>query len=439
MGDGSGIAARYAAVYEKVESSFYGAVQAYGVPFEEEESAPRDKRAALASSGTDLHLENNEASIWRSWISPACIACRRADQSATFFSTLRCTRSCFFCFNPNQDDYERYRRFSRDMAAELREAWSQGASFRYLAITGGEPMLEKDRVFDFLETARELYPDAHVRLYTSGDLLNPLDLKGLAEAGLDEIRFSLKKKRGGYCDENSIRLIAEAVEKISATVVEMPVMPEDLEAMQEALVVLDRIGVRGINLLELCFPLCNAEAFLSRGYRLRRNPYWPLYNYWYAGGLPVAGSESVCLQLLRFAEENNLSLGVHYCSLDNKNSGQIYQQNAHWARDFPWCKLSETDFFLKSIKVFGRSAEEASDYLAGRNENWWRLCKEPSGVGGMSVEMHPDCFEHWAPGLSECEGVLCYYVVERTEGVSHLREVAAIEVDSLDENLMRAL
>ena len=35
---------------------------------------------------------------------------------------------------------------------------------------------------------------------------------------------------------------------------------------------LDDMGVRGVNLLEFCFPLCNAEAFRDRGFELRKHP-----------------------------------------------------------------------------------------------------------------------------------------------------------------------
>ena len=45
----------------------------------------------------------------------------------------------------------------------------------------------------------------------------------------------------------------------------------------------------------------------------------------------IAGSEAVCLDLIDFALESRLNLGVHYCSLENKHSGQIYQQNSNHA------------------------------------------------------------------------------------------------------------
>ena len=48
---------------------------------------------------------------------------------------------------------------------------------------------------------------------------------------------------------------------------------------------------------------------------LYTSPFPVLYDYGYAGGLPLAGSELLCLELLEYALDEGLSLGVHYLSL----------------------------------------------------------------------------------------------------------------------------
>ena len=154
--------------------------------------------------------------------------------------------------------------------------------------------------------------------------------------------------------------------------VEMPVGPHDGSAMKELLVRLDEMGVRGVNLLEFGFPLCNAEAFAQRGLKLRQNPYPILYNYWYAGGLPIAGSEAECLELMRFAAGRGLKIGVHYCSLDNKNTGQIYQQNKGFLLDkafaaaHGWLHFDEGDYFLKCVKAVGNDASTVLGWALGK-------------------------------------------------------------------------
>ena len=75
---------------------------------------------------------------------------------------------------------------------------------------------------------------------------------------------------------------------------------------------------------------------------------------------------------MAFAAERGLRLGVHYCSADNKNTGQIYQQNlpflqdAELARRLPWLCFDQTDFFLKSAKAFGQDAAPVAAWLRER-------------------------------------------------------------------------
>lgn len=89
-----------------------------------------------------------------------------------------------------------------------------------------------------------------------------------------------------------------------------------------------------------------------------------LYDYAYAAGLPVAGSEGACLELLAFALEAELSLGVHYCSMENKHTGQVFQQNAPHAAAHPLRAMSPRDHFLKSCKAFGADRAPVRRVLA---------------------------------------------------------------------------
>uniref|UniRef100_UPI003A903713 radical SAM protein n=1 Tax=Ellagibacter isourolithinifaciens TaxID=2137581 RepID=UPI003A903713 len=287
----------YAKAFNQVERDYEEAVAAFGVPFEVSESCSRERRARVARA-CGCHCENGDGSLWRGWISPACLACRTGERTATFFIDLRCTRHCYFCFNPNQDHYEYFLSHRRDIVAELNAAHDAGAQFDCLAITGGEPLLHKEQVVAFIERARELYPAAHLRLYTCGDLLDDACLGQLAQAGLDEVRFSVKPEDIASADAPVFERMAAAVSSLPHVMVEMPVIPGTLATMKPLLSRLDAMGVRGINLLEFCFPLCNADEFRARGFELRKHPFNYLYDYWYGGGVPVAGSETEALALL---------------------------------------------------------------------------------------------------------------------------------------------
>ncbi len=58
----------------------------------------------------------------------------------------------------------------------------------------------------------------------------------------------------------------------------------------------------------------------------------------------------------QFAIDEGLSLGVHYCSLENKNRSQVYQQNTRLSLDPALYELDGNDFFYKTAKVFDGDA-----------------------------------------------------------------------------------
>ena len=236
--------------------------------------------------------------------------------SLTFSVSLKCHRQCFFCFNPNQEDYEYQREHKRDVVGELDALLASGQKLEHLALTGGEPLLDKEETLNFFQRARQNSPNAYTRLYTCGDHLERETLQALKDAGLNEIRVSIRLEDAEKARQHTLEQVALAREYIPNVMVEMPILPGSLSEMKTLLTELDRLGVFGVNLLELCFPFHNVDQFRSRGYSIKARPYRVPHNYrGYAGGLPVAGSEATCLDLIEFALEAGLSLGVHYCSL----------------------------------------------------------------------------------------------------------------------------
>lgn len=364
----------YAAQYVEIADGFREQVRQTGMDFQEAEpngalspdpegaGVPRDLRLpglapALGRRLAELRAQgavvrNGGRSVYSRWISPSCLACQTGVGSATFFTSLRCHRNCFYCFNPNQEGYDHFREEPRDCAAELAAVHEAGLELEHLALTGGEPLLHPDEAVAFFQKARSAYPRVYTRLYTSGDQLDEAILERLKAAGLDEIRVSIRLSDSRTGQEKTLERVALARQYLPVVMVEMPVFPDSYQRMTEILLELERIGADGINLLEFCYPFVNAEAFRRRGYTLKTPPYRVLYDYWYAGGLPVAGSEEVCLDLVAFALDQNLRLGVHYCSLENKHTGQLFRQNATVEAPAHHV-LSGQDFFLKSAKAFG--------------------------------------------------------------------------------------
>jgi uncharacterized protein len=342
------------------------------------------------------HFRNAGKSIVANTLSPACVACQQGQDSVTFFISLQC---------------------HRNLPAELETLRASGRPVRYLALTGGEPLLHPAEALAFFRAAREKFPEVHTRLYTTGDHLTADLAASLRDAGLDEIRFSIRMHDLAHGHRTTFERIALAKGVIPSVMVEMPVLPGTLATMQSVLVELDRLGVDSINLLELCYPRHRPEAFNQRGYQIRPHPFRVLYDYWYAGGLPIAGSEAECLALVAFALERRLRLGVHYCSLENKHTGQIYQQNAGQRLPATYA-FSERDYFWKTVKVYEPDIHRVRRALRGQPIDLRRASDEDG-----CLELHPSQVAALHAAGVEVDLGLSYNVLETRADGQYLREL----------------
>ncbi len=360
--------AEYAAIYLDIYDDFMEQVAASGIAIDDQDYSQETAVRVEKLRQKGAILRNTDRSIFVNAISPACVACQKGVGSATFFTSLQCHRDCYYCFNPNQVEYDYFQQHQRNPAQELVEIRLAGHRVDYLALTGGEPLLHKAEAAAFFQTATETFPQAHTRLYTTGDQANEATLRELQAAGLEEIRFSIRMHDLAKGHRLTFDRIALAKQVIPTVMVEMPVLPGTLAEMKEVLLELERLQIHSINLLEFCYPFANPQAFNERGFKVKKRPFHILYNYWYAGGVPISESERVCLDLMAFALEQKLTIGVHYCSLENKLTGQNYQQN--YGRSLPkTATFSEKDYLLKSAKVFGR---DISKVLNVFNRNGYR-------------------------------------------------------------------
>ena len=267
------------------------------------------------------------------------------------------TATVTFCFNHNQPDYERFFREGCPWEEGVARAAAENDALACVGLTGGEPLLDLENALLFLERAGELWPGAHKRLYTSGDLLTAEAAARLRDAGLDEIRFSVKDDDAPEQQERVIAAMRLAKGFIPSVMVEMPVIPGARTHLQQLFRQFEDVGIDGINLLEFCFPFCNWDEFARRGLTLKNPPFEVMYDYGYSGGLAVAGSEELALELMLWALDEGLSFGMHYCSIENKHRSEMRQKNERAAHAHPCVAFDEGDFFLKTAKAFGPDVE----------------------------------------------------------------------------------
>lgn len=358
----------YMAIYNDIQQLTLEHISNFGLPLEKQNHQKEEyfNKISLLNEKGALIRNNCKSVVSNGKLSSACEACKTGTGSYTSFISLKCHRDCYFCFNENQDNYQFYLKNQKNADKELTDLIEQGVNLTHLALTGGEPLLHPEETIRFFRLAREITPHSHTRLYTTGDLLTAELLQELKEASLDELRFSIKLEDSLQKQKHILRKIELAQQYIPTVMVEMPVMPGTKERMQELLIELDQLNIFGINLLELCFPFRNAQVFKDKGFELKNPPYDVYYNFWYAGGLAIAESEKLCLELVDFAIEQNLTLGVHYCSLENKFTGQIYQQNFDAKMDKTY-RFSEEDFYFKTAKVFGVDQNKVKPILKKYN------------------------------------------------------------------------
>ncbi|OAT54459.1 radical SAM protein [Providencia heimbachae] len=412
---------RYAMRYLNIEQQTQQAIMAYGLRFE----SPFAQQKEISELHENVKVlgatfSNNGKSIHTKWLSSACIQCRTGEGSYTTFLSLKCHRDCYFCFNPNQENYDGFQQEMRDAKGEVEAIAEEGYPLTHIALTGGEPLLFRQDSIAFFQAVQQKLPHVHTRLYTAGDPLDRTTALALAAAGLQEIRFSIKIDDPQERIDKVLHRIALAREIFPHVMVEMPVIPGSESQMEKLLLQLDDIGIDGINLLEFCFPLTNSQAYAERGFSLKNPPYEVYYNYWYAGGLAVAESEVACLRLLKFALEKKLSIGVHYCSLENKHTGQVYQSNAFVETSEYYC-FSSQDYFYKSAKVFGDDCQKVAIALQTANHSFHQEL-----INGF-LQFNPEFIPSLA-SLSNLPIALTSHIVEPDEKGEPLIKEVRIEL-----------
>lgn len=392
-----------------------------GMQIAESEASDKDKLAnELKSLGVNSR-NSGKSFIWGA-ISPSCEDCRTGDGSSTYIVSLKCNRDCFFCTNKNQHNYSCHNDNVNNIVAEFDADLRRFGNMRSAGITGGEPLLFMDECISFIKHVKSKDEKINVRIYTNGDLATEESLKRLGEAGLDEIRFGLKPDESGNVEEILYSNLENAVKYIPRAMVEMPCLPEQLESMKSILDRLENIGIYGINILEFLFPWVHADEYAKHGYKISRKPYRVLFDYDYAGGVSVAGSEICCMELLKYAAGKKFKMGVHYCSLENKLTAQVWQHN-HRFNKTPLEFFSENDFFVKKAKAYSGDARKVKAAL------------DEKGVANYTYDRAADVLEFSVFDIPRLKGLevelgISVMILDYDAGGTFIREIAVHHTDS---------
>jgi len=240
-----------------------------------------------------------------------CYFCTRGSK-LVLFVTGKCKKNCWYCTisekrwqQPITLANEREVKSDGEITEEAKLITAEGAG-----ITGGEPLLDLERTIHFIELLKKSEGrNFHIHLYTARSDLTEEELKGLCDAGLDEIRFHL---------QDDWNVVKKALKFDWDVGVEVPVIPEDFEMLKKLILFCESSGVKFLNLNELEFSDRNVGYLTEKGYEIKDNE-----------PTAVKNSEETAKKLLQFAKENTKRLNVHYCSAATKN---IHQLKKRWIR-----------------------------------------------------------------------------------------------------------
>lgn len=142
-------------------------------------------------------------------------------------------------------------------------------------------------------------------MYTNGILADDKKFRKLAAAGLDEVRFDI----GATAYKLDVVKLAKGI--IPNVTIEIPAIPEQKQLVKTLLPEMIAAGVTNLNLHQLRLTPHNFRHLARKS-----------YTYVFAEHPIVAESELAALEILNYAREQNLDIGINYCSFFFKNRFQ---------------------------------------------------------------------------------------------------------------------
>lgn len=109
---------------------------------------------------------------------------RAASKHNTLLVTEQCDQLCAMCSQPPK-------KLHADLFDEFAIAAELAPREAYIGISGGEPLLHKGRLFDFLERMTVSRPDLRFHVLTNGQHFEPEDMRRLTMIGLDRILWGI--------------------------------------------------------------------------------------------------------------------------------------------------------------------------------------------------------------------------------------------------------
>ncbi len=246
-------------------------------------------------------------------LTPGCVHCVEHGLGS-IRSASSCNLRCDFCFyasshdsiTPIDADHFKVGQNSvteRDVKLMLRKALKGPQPPRAIAWVWFEPFVEFDKHPSLISWIHE--QGIYQHMYTNGTLCTPDNLKVLADAGLDELRFNLAATK---CSDKVIEAMRVASDLFEYVCVESPMVPEYVERFVKKRKEILATGVTHIHCAELHLGRDNVESY--KHHELYR------YGKWYVSPM---FSRRLTYDLMDLAvEEGWQDVVLHDCSNEVK-------------------------------------------------------------------------------------------------------------------------
>jgi pyruvate formate-lyase activating enzyme-like uncharacterized protein len=180
-------------------------------------------------------------------ISPGCRACKEGAWDCVFV-TDQCNLKCPFCTLPLNQSTGWHGAAYGDTPGQFIDNIAR-TSIRGVGFTGGEALLQPDRLHHWIKTIQQARPDIYLWIYTNGLLCTPDQAKALAQLGVDEIRFNMAAT--GYDHPDLLNRLEQSAAILPTATVEIPAIPDHAGRLHRSLGAWASAGATYLNLHEL--------------------------------------------------------------------------------------------------------------------------------------------------------------------------------------------
>jgi len=288
-------------------------------------------------------------------LSPACKRCSDGSKMVVLITGL-CPANCFYCPLSKEklgkdrifaDEWElKDENDTEKLILEAQYIKATGAG-----ITGGDPLAVWKRTKKYIQILKDHFgTDFHIHLYTSG-IKNSDRIEDIVSAGLDEIRFHPMPKNWKNMNDIAIK---DSVNLDVDVAIEIPAIPDMEDDMFKLITWADQIGVKWINLNELEFSETNAEKLIEKGFTVKDDL-----------SSAVKGSQETAYNAIKRASEQELDVGVHYCSSSFKDGIQLRNRIMRRAKSIAkeYEIITEDGTILKGIITSKTSLDQIKKIL----------------------------------------------------------------------------